>query len=269
VTPFPVSLVFDKEYFLGIRVDNGTELVPRTALTAVPYALHATIAEGVTTNATGVVTSVNNQAGAITLQGGGGTTITNTGGTFMISSVGGSGTGIQGVQNTDGTLTVQNANGPVATLAVADNGIGMAKLQQGAITPSKINTTGAQSGQVLGFNGASVAWTTPTGGGAGVQSVQSADGSLAISNAGGPIVGAIIAPSGVSTDKIAANAVTVSKLGTPSNPAPGQVLTATFSGMDWQTFGGGLTLPYYGFDTVAADLFTIIDRGAAVRCRSR
>jgi len=112
VTPFPVLLAFDKAYFLGVSADNGTELSPRTALSAVPYALHADVADGVSSSAA-VVTRVNGQSGELTLQGGGGTTITNTGGTFTISSVGGSGTGIQGVQNTDGTLSIANANGPL------------------------------------------------------------------------------------------------------------------------------------------------------------
>lgn len=43
----PLNLPFDKQYWLGIAIGNGTELMPRTALTASPYSLnsHSTIAE--------------------------------------------------------------------------------------------------------------------------------------------------------------------------------------------------------------------------------
>jgi len=43
----PLGLPFDKPYWIGITVGQGTELAPRTALTAAPYSLnsHSTIAE--------------------------------------------------------------------------------------------------------------------------------------------------------------------------------------------------------------------------------
>jgi hypothetical protein len=34
-----LDLAFDKQYWIGIAVDNGDELAPRTALTASPYSL--------------------------------------------------------------------------------------------------------------------------------------------------------------------------------------------------------------------------------------
>jgi hypothetical protein len=43
----PPEVLFDRAYFLGISVDGGTELVPRTVLTASPYALHASVADTV------------------------------------------------------------------------------------------------------------------------------------------------------------------------------------------------------------------------------
>ncbi|HCN09297.1 MAG TPA: hypothetical protein DIT01_15325, partial [Lentisphaeria bacterium] len=36
-----IGLPFDQPYDLGVTVDSGTELSPRTSLTAVPYALNA------------------------------------------------------------------------------------------------------------------------------------------------------------------------------------------------------------------------------------
>jgi hypothetical protein len=93
VSPIPGSLAFDRAYYLGVSVDGGSELVPRTAISATPYALYASVAgvaNSLSPSVTGVVTSVNEKAGAITLEGGGGTTITNAGNVITISSSGSS-----------------------------------------------------------------------------------------------------------------------------------------------------------------------------------
>ncbi|MBI5646508.1 MAG: hypothetical protein HY962_06215 [Ignavibacteriae bacterium] len=137
VTPLPASLGFDRAYFLGVRVGGGTELSPRTALTAAPYALRAAVAdvaESLSPSASGVVTRVNNQSGALTLQGSGGTTVTNSGNTITISSSGGGGTGIQGVQSVDGMISVTNPNGPTANLGIAPNAITSDRIQDGSLT---------------------------------------------------------------------------------------------------------------------------------------
>ncbi len=44
----PPGVLFDRAYFLGVKVDGGAELTPRTPLTASPYALHAAVADTVT-----------------------------------------------------------------------------------------------------------------------------------------------------------------------------------------------------------------------------
>jgi hypothetical protein len=41
----PLSLPFDRPYFLGVVVDGGTEMVPRTPLAAVPYAMRSVVAD--------------------------------------------------------------------------------------------------------------------------------------------------------------------------------------------------------------------------------
>ena len=74
VNIIPTTLTFDRAYFLGVSVDGGQELTPRTALTSVPYALravHANTADALAPNATGVVTKVNGQDGDFSLIGGG------------------------------------------------------------------------------------------------------------------------------------------------------------------------------------------------------
>ncbi len=182
ITPLPNSLGFDRAYFLGVSVDGGAEMSPRTPLTAVPYALRAAtaeIADGLSATATGVVTSLNERSGPIILQGGGATTITNVGNTFTISSSGGGGgTGIQGVQNADPSISVTNPNGPVASISVADGGVTHAKLAAGSVnssniedgsianadlgnasvTAAKIDIGGAGNGLVLTSNGTSAVW---------------------------------------------------------------------------------------------------------------
>ena len=40
-TPKPVALPFDEQYWLGVKVDTDNEMIPRQALTSVPYALNA------------------------------------------------------------------------------------------------------------------------------------------------------------------------------------------------------------------------------------
>lgn len=139
-TPLPQGLQFNRAYFLGVSVNNGAELVPRTTLTAAPYALNAAtadLARALAPGATGVVTSLNGGDGSLQLRGGGTTTINRSGNTITISS-GGGGTGIQGVQSPGSTLEVSDANGPVASLDLADNAVTTAKIADKAVTKDKL-----------------------------------------------------------------------------------------------------------------------------------
>ncbi len=158
-------------YYLGISIDGGAELAPRTKLGAVPTAWSSRFADSARVVG-GAVHSVNNLAGAITLTGAGGTTITNNGQTITISSTGGGGTGIQGIQNTDGTINVTAPNGPTATLGLADGAVSTLKLANAAVTTAKIangavtnavvGSGAATNGQVLTANGSGgAAWVSP------------------------------------------------------------------------------------------------------------
>jgi hypothetical protein len=111
-----LNLPFDKPYWMGISIGGNNELAPRTELTSFAYAQRAKVADGLAPSATGVVTSLNGTEGSITLEGGGGTTIVKSGQIITINSPGGSGSGIQGIQNSDGNLTITNPNGPTATI---------------------------------------------------------------------------------------------------------------------------------------------------------
>jgi len=144
VTPLPASLAFDRAYFLGITPSGSSELIPRTVLTAVPYALnaaHAIVADGLSTNATGVVTSINEQSGSIRLLGAGGTTITNVGTNFTISSVTGSGSGnfklpyVDSAFNNAGPIFEIKNNGTTNStiIGVAHKGSSLSTLTNSAI----------------------------------------------------------------------------------------------------------------------------------------
>lgn len=62
----PTSVVFDKPLFLGISVDGGTELTPRTPLTAAPYALNVPEV---------TITSIEAKDATITIENGSGPTV--------------------------------------------------------------------------------------------------------------------------------------------------------------------------------------------------
>ena len=165
-TPIPTSLAFNRQVYLGLSIDGGSELTPRTAITSVPSAMTAGEAESLSPGATGFVRSINGTEGDLTILGGGGTTVARTGSTITISSSGGSGgSGMQGVQSSDGTISVANPNGPVANLSLADGAVSSGKIKDGAVTAAKLSTAGSTSGQVLTSDGANVYWDAPATGG--------------------------------------------------------------------------------------------------------
>jgi hypothetical protein len=142
-TPFPSSLTFERQYWLGIQPAGDPELVPRIALTSVGYSLNSLRADtarvalnavsfadsariagtvpnnSITANkiaAGQVVKSINNIRDVVTLRAQGGATITSSGDTITINAgSGGGGTGVQGLQNTNNTLDIINPSGPTVT----------------------------------------------------------------------------------------------------------------------------------------------------------
>lgn len=160
------------DYFLGVSIDAGAELTPRSKLGASPTSWSSRFADSARTAGTamnlapsagGVVTSVNTLGGAVTLSGAGGTTISKTGQTITISSSGGGGTGIQGVQNIDGSIAIVGPNGPTATVSIASGGVTTAKIATGAVTNAVVGSGSATNGEVLTANGSGGAtWVAPT-----------------------------------------------------------------------------------------------------------
>ena len=161
VTPFPGALSFDRAYYLSISIDGASELAERTPLASAPYALNSHLAElagGLTGDARGVVTSINEVSGAIRLLGDSTTTVTQNGNAISIHAkpVVSGGNGIQSIASSDNTIAISSPTGPNANVAVADNAISTSKIKDGAVTASKLGQDGATSGQVLKWNG--TAW---------------------------------------------------------------------------------------------------------------
>ena len=89
VSPLPLVFGFDTTYYLAIAIDGGDELTPRAHITAAPLALHATIADlarGLTSDATGVVTSINELGGPIHITGDSTIAITTVSGGMVLSA---------------------------------------------------------------------------------------------------------------------------------------------------------------------------------------
>ena len=91
----PISLPFNKQYYLGITVGTGSELTPRIQLTSSAYSFHAAGADSITgkstitsTNIAGgqVVKSINALKDSVTIAAGTNVSITPSGNTLTIAA---------------------------------------------------------------------------------------------------------------------------------------------------------------------------------------
>ncbi len=98
--PIETAIRFDKQYWVGVSIDDAAELSPRTELTSVPYAIHADIANSLAKGAAGAVTSINGRSGDFTIKGGPGTFVQADGNTITISSIQSGSLGNQQTQQT-------------------------------------------------------------------------------------------------------------------------------------------------------------------------
>src|SRR5665213_1199733 len=243
--PLPASLDFSRPYFIGVSINGSAEL-PRTPILSAPYALHSATADtalAFSGSVKGLVTNINGLSGSLVFQGAGTTTVNLKTDTLVISSNAKGDTGIQGVQNLDGSLAIADPNGPIATIGVADSGISTKFLASGAVTTSRISdgavtggkiaqatvtaenlsTQGASNGTVLTASGSSTPnWQL-------VNLASSVTGTLPVAN-GGTGQSAALVPGGVLYGA-SASAAGSSQAGTT-----GQVLTSGGSAQPtWQT----------------------------------
>jgi uncharacterized coiled-coil protein SlyX len=218
------------------------------------------------------VTSLNGATGALALAGANGVTITESGGTITIGAPAGDGTGILGLQNTDGALDITNdetatidvAPGGIVTPMLDDGAVAANKIQDGAVVGTKLDANVLQGGSGItvdrdeasgtftisrGGGNASVTTdgTTITGDGDAtplsvgtIGTAEIAAGAVTDDHlADNAIVTSKLANGAVTTAKLANGAVTEVKLGA-GTPADGQVLGfSAADGLQWTDGAAG------------------------------
>ncbi|MEI8134877.1 MAG: hypothetical protein WCH46_07330 [bacterium] len=132
VTALPANVKFDTGFYLGVSVDGGAELTPRTLIVASPYALNAVsasnavnatnadhadmadVAGGLTLAATGVVRTLNGIQGDLTLVGEGGVKVSESNGIIKI---------VAPLQNLALPLNVSGSNDVNPLLTITNSGL--------------------------------------------------------------------------------------------------------------------------------------------------
>ena len=130
----PISLAFDKQYWLGITVGSGSEMTPRIQLTSSAYSFRARCVDSLENGK--AVKSINALKDSVTLAAGSNVTITSSGNTLTISATGGGGGTITGV--TAGTGLYGGGTSGNVTVGIADGGVGANQISGNAITKDKV-----------------------------------------------------------------------------------------------------------------------------------
>lgn len=145
-----LTLPFDRQYWLGITVDGGTELAPRTKLSGSPYSMRASsVADGAIVGssiASGtVVKSLNGLQDAVTLAAGSNVSLGVSGNTLTINSTGGASSwtvsGVNQYSANTGNVGIGTTS-PIARLHVSAATGDALRVQQAGTTRLLLDSVG-------------------------------------------------------------------------------------------------------------------------------
>lgn len=215
----PLTLPFDKQYWLAVSVNGGTELAPRTPLTSAAYAYRAAWSDSAASVAPRSIVTESIADGAVTHQ--------------KLSAAG----------STPGQVLV--SAGDSVVWGAGGGGVSSLNTLTGDVTlRAGSGTTITRSGQQITISAA------------GVTSINSIDAALAVTDPTGPAVTLSLVPLGITEPLIGIDAVTASKIRNnnvqtrhidTTGAAIGQSMVYTGAGVAWgNPVASGLLLPFSG-----------------------
>jgi hypothetical protein len=291
----PINLSFNKQYWLGITIENTTELLPRIQLTSSAYSLNSqTVADSSVTSSKilsgNVVKSLNGLTDKVTLAGTGNVSISQEGNTLTINgtptqignivkSLNGlsdavtlAGAGNVSISQVGNTLTINGTPTQIGNIVKSING-----LTDNITLAGAGNVSVSQDGNVLTITGTSGASSYPniiagsglTGGGA-TQSVTLSlntgftDNLYVNEGQVNSVSSGMIQNLSVGTSKIATGSITTSKISN-AGASSGNVLMYDGTDVLWQTPSTvELSLPYSSGINSSNSAFEIINSGTGI-----